>query len=601
MRDGNARRKARPKPMSSTLSGRAQQTRWAPGVLSSLRLGLVFVVSVVLVVSIITVASVARAQSPQPIDEPRDRRPALPDFEPPANKERRILPEIQFPSTPGTGSLSAGLKLHVKGFRVSGNTVFSDKQLLSLISGHAGRVLGYSDLENLRDKLTYAYISAGYVSSGAVIPDQEMEDGVVEFQIVEGKLSEVVVNSKYFRESYFKKRLERTTGGVVNVHVLDEQLQLLQDDPRIRKVDAELLPGDESGSAKLKLDVSEQKPFRASLEANNYASPSIGAYTGGVRLGYDNAIGIGDAIDASFTVAEGLYFVAGGIEIPLNRYDTALRLYGSYSESVIVDKDFDDLDIESESSTIGWSLIQPAYQSKNANLDVFFTGERRRSKSFLLGDGWSFSPGVEDGVSKVSALRFGADGVYRDRSQVFAARTTVSVGIDALVATTNNDSGIADGKFVSWLTQFQWARRFSFLDTLLIFHADLQLSDDPLFGMEQFSVGGHTSVRGYRENLFVSDNGVLLSLDARVPILKRTDGSPVVQLGPIFDAGRVWSNSEQNSGPEWLYSIGLAGSWAIGDHADLSMSWSQELNNVDIGAEHDLQDSGFFFQLIARY
>ncbi len=545
--------------------------------------------------------SVTQAQSPQPFDEPRDRRPALPDFQPPPSEESRILPEIPLPDVPGTGTLSAGLDLQVNGFRISGNTVFSDDELLSLISGHAGRVLSYSDLENLRDKLTYAYIDAGYVSSGAMIPDQDIEDGIVEFRIVEGRLSEVRVSAKHFRESYFKQRLQRITGRVVNVRELDEQLQLLQDDPRIRKVDAELLPGSEPGSARLQLEVSERNPFRASLESSNHASPSIGAYAGSVNFGYDNAIGIGDAIDSSFTLAEGLRFVAGGIEIPLNRYDTALRLYGSWSESEIIDKDFADLDIESNSRTFGVTLNQPVYQSKQAKLDLFLTGEQRRSKSFLLGEGWSFSPGTEDGVSKVTALRVGLDGVYRDRSQVFSLRTTLSLGIDALGATINHSSDLADGEFVSWLAQFQWARRFAFLDTLLIFHADAQLSSAPLFGMEQFSVGGHSSVRGYRENFSVSDNGLLFSLDTRVPIVKRADGSAVLELGPIFDVGHAWDKGEPFGDPEWLYSIGVAGSWALGDHFDLSLSWAQELNHIKTGAERDLQDSGFYFQLIARY
>ncbi len=545
--------------------------------------------------------SVAQAQSPQPFDDPRDRRPALPDFQPPPSEERRILPEIRLPDVPGTETLSAGLNLRIEGFRISGNTVLSDDELLALISGHAGRVLSYSDLENLRDKLTYAYIDAGYVSSGAVIPDQDIEDGIVEFRIVEGILSEVLVTTEHFRESYFDKRLQRSTGGVVNVRKLDDRLQLFQDDPRIRKVDAELLPGSDPGSARLKLDVSERSPFRASLEASNHASPSIGAYAGSVSLGYDNAIGIGDAIDGSFTIAEGLYFVAGGVEAPLNRFDTALRFYGSWSESKIVDKDFEDLDIESNSHTFGVTLNHPAYVSKKARLDVFFTGEQRRSKSFLLGEGWSFSPGVEDGVSKVTALRIGVDGVYRDRSQVFSLRTTVSLGIDTLGATISDSSGVADGEFVSWLTQFQWARRFALLDTLLIFHADAQISSDPLFGMEQFSLGGHSSVRGYRENLAVSDNGLLFSVDARVPVIKSTDGSPVLELGPIFDVGHAWNKGETFGDPEWLYSIGIAGSWAIGDYVDLSVSWAQELNHIKIGAERDLQDYGFYFQLIARY
>ena len=46
-------------------------------------------------------------------------------------------------------------------------------------------------------------------------------------------------------------------------------------------------------------------------------------------------------------------------------------------------------------------------------------------------------------------------------------------------------------------------------DTLLLLRTDVQLADRSLLALEQISEGGQETVRGYRQDLLLADNGFL--------------------------------------------------------------------------------------------
>src|SRR5262249_14480031 len=163
-----------------------------------------------------------------------------------------------------------------------------------------------------------------------------------------------------------------------------------------------------------------------------------------------------------------------------------------------------DLDITSKSEIFGITVRQPIYRTLRQQVALELTGERESEETFLLGEPFSFSPGVHNGRSVVTALRLVVESVTRSEAQVVAARSRLSHGIDAVGATINSGP-VPDGRFLAWLGQFQWVRRLDLFDSQVIFRTDVQLSRDPLLTLEQISVGGRYSVRGYRENQFIRD------------------------------------------------------------------------------------------------
>jgi hemolysin activation/secretion protein len=541
---------------------------------------------------------VAAAQRALPLSRPGDERPALPDFEPPEQAPGRILPPVQIPSRPDTAGLSGGLRVHIREVRVVGNTVLSDAEIAEITRPYEGRELSYADLLDLSDALTLAYASRGYVSSGAVLPEQSLSDGVVEVWAVEGKLAGMTVETDgRFRESYIRKRLQRAAKPPVNVNRLEEALQILQQDPRIERIDASLLPTEVRGESWLQVRVSEASPYRVYLEGNNYEPPSVSMGTGLTRFAWGNLTGFGDSIELEYTGSNGLQQLDGRYEVPLTEWDTSLALYFEQYWSEVIEDEFEQFDIESRSQTYGVSLSQPVYRTESLIASLFLAGEWRRSKTYALGHGFQFVPGPsENGVSKLALLRFGQEAFYRSRNLALAARSTLTFGLDVLGA-TKNPSGVPDGQFFAWLGQIELARRFALLGAQIIARADVQLSDSPLLGLEQFAIGGHSSVRGYHENALVRDNGLIGSLELRVPVFNRSEGIPWLEIGPFVDAGYSWNEDRDTDGPTTLVGVGIGARVNFSDRIRLVAEWGEALKDLDHEGDFRLQDYGVHLSL----
>ena len=453
------------------------------------------------------------AEAASPFDVPEQVRPLLPDFVPDRPAPGSVLPPIELPDAQDTDAAAAGQRVMIEEVIFSGNSVMPDQILRRIAVEYEGRELSYADIQALRDAVMLAYVERGYVTSGAVINPQSVVDGRLEITIIEGVLARIEVEPpKRFRPNYFEKRLATQRDRIVNVHELETRLQLLQQDDRVKRIASALTPGKRRGEARLSVQIEEEEPRRFEVVYANDLAPTIGGQSVRLRFRHYNALGLGDRVELRGTIVEGLKEIDVSYELPLTARDTLLQLHFRQNESKVTDDVFDRLDIEGQSRDIGVAIRHPVYRTLHSSFNLFVAGEHSQSKSFLLGERFSFSAGPDDGVSRVMALRIGGDWVHRGPDQVVAARSVFSFGLDTLNA-TRQPGDLPDGQFISWLGQLQWARRFEFLDAQLIGRTDIHLSDSPLLGIEQYVVGGQATVRGYRENERVRDNAMIGSLN----------------------------------------------------------------------------------------
>jgi hemolysin activation/secretion protein len=251
-------------------------------------------------------------------------------------------------------------------------------------------------------------------------------------------------------------------------------------------------------------------------------------------------------------------------------------------------------------------LRQPIYRTLTDEFAVAITGERLYNKVTSVFDSASlpslFIPGSSNtGVSAVSALRFLQEYVHRTSTSVIAARSRFSVGLDVLDA-TNNSGPLPDGQFFSWLGQVQGARRFDEWGGMqLLGQMSLQLANDRLFPLERIPVGGRFSVRGYRENTLIRDNGFLASVESRFPLMSYMTGEPLLQFAQFVDFGRSWNAKGGTPDPQTLASVGLGVRWSIlpKDRARFELYWGLPLNHVP-HPPGNLQDHGIHLQFVVQ-
>jgi hemolysin activation/secretion protein len=398
-------------------------------------------------------------------------------------------------------------------------------------------------------------------------------------------------------------------------------LQLLLEDSRIQRLNAELRPGVARGEGILDVRVEERTPYSMSFEYNNYQSPSVGENRGIVVLEHQNVTGNGDIFTGQYGRSRGLDpLLDFKYSIPVTARDTTLSYQYRRNTFSVVEQPFEELDINSKSDVYTLSVRHPVYRTLNNVIVLEFTGERLSHKTTLLGEKFSLEPGAQDGRTAVAALRPALEWVYKSQSQVIAARSRFSFGIDALDATVN-PNGLPDGKFFAWLGQFQWVRRLGILDTYLIFRTDVQLANDPLLSLEQISVGGRYSVRGYRENTMLRDRALITSLETRLPLMPlmrsflgvdlSSYGFQYLELAPFYDFGRGWNKEQNTPKPQDISSVGVGLRWGLtvtpsGPHffgwlpplrPEFEVYWGHRLRKV-FNPRDSLQDNGVHMQFI---
>lgn len=507
-----------------------------------------------------------------------------------------VLPAYEFDSESWTAAISGAERYSVREIRVDGAGALDAAALDRVLADFEGRLLSFNDMVQLRDRLTALYVEAGYVTSGAVL--EALEDGVLRIQIIEGALERIEVRSTgHFREKYVAEYLAGFGDPQpVNVLDLEERLQILQQQPHVSSVEAQLLPGSQRGESVLLVSPMETERWSLGIEASNQLSPAIGSAQAVASLSVLNLTGRADDLRLGVRGAEGLLEFMGEYDFPVGNGGQRLSLYAFGADSDIVREPFKDLDIGADTLTAGGRLRLPIFRSLLNQTYIVVAGEWRQSRTYLLGQGFSFIEGPEDGRARMAILRGGIESLHRSQRDVIFGRLELSAGLDAFGATVSESRDVPDGRFVKLRGQFQWARRLPWLDSELLLRLDGQLSNDPLFGLEQYPVGGRWTVRGYRENTLIRDNALILSAEWRLPLRQDPTGRSRFELRPFVDWSHSGNVNADEIGPRSLSSVGAGIYWSPVETLELEVYWGVALQDVTYASEYDIQDDGIHFR-----
>jgi hemolysin activation/secretion protein len=445
-------------------------------------------------------------------------------------------------------------------------------------------------------------------------------------EIVEGRLTAINLERatdpagrptrKWLRDGYLTNRIELDAGPPLSVLDLRDRLELIRQDPHVKRINAELRPGALPGEAALDVSVEENFPGQIALVFSNRRPPSVGAERLELLAGWNNVLGFGDSIALRYGINKGELddWQFAGLDdftlsytIPITPRDTTLTFELSRSDSTVVEQPFDELDLDTESARGSVTLRHPFYRTPATELAGFVGLSVQHTTNRLLGERIDLSPGSVEGESNVTAVRFGGEFFTRNTQRAISVRSTLSLGIDAFEATIDGGNpaegtadavigDIPDGQFFSWLGQAQYVQRLGQGNTQFIARIASQLTSDPLLGPEQFAIGGFDTVRGYRENQVVRDNGVVGTLELRLPLIsKKAEQVPILELAPFVDAGYAF-NRNQRPGGEYLVSIGLGLLFNPNEHLSARVYWGQHLNDVNDNSGN-LQDLGIHFNI----
>jgi hemolysin activation/secretion protein len=509
------------------------------------------------------------------------------------------------PQPSGGAPLGEGPRFVLRDVKIDGNTVLDEGAIRGVVDPYLGKPVTTADLEEIRRQLTLLYINRGYINSGVVIPDQNVVNGVVDFRVVEGRVSDIeVTGTDHFDPEYFRSRLARGTQAPFNVENLGREQQILLQDPLVKRLNLELLPGLEPGDARLHADVLEGRRYSLSAQIADDQSPTVGSVRGQLQGSFANILGFGDILAAQYGRSQGLNDGYVTYSAPIASDDTRVSVRYDKNGVVVITPELSSLNTTSDFYSVGVGLSRPIYRTPEQTFTLGVSIERRQQQTFLLGMPFPFTAGAEpNGKTVVAPLRLYQDWLDRDAEHAFAARSTFSFGLQTLGATVVETPfpGTPTAHFFSWLGQAQYVRRI-YEDWEILLRSDLQVANRPLFQMEQIAMGGLGSVRGYRTYLTVTDDGFLGSAELRIPIgrlrlpyLADSDTAGTVQIVPFYDYARVWNTLRPTPYPQQISGVGAGVRWYLGSGLTAEIYYGKALRHVNVG--NSIEDRGIYFRV----
>ncbi|MDZ8108675.1 MAG: ShlB/FhaC/HecB family hemolysin secretion/activation protein [Nostoc sp. DedQUE12a] len=525
---------------------------------------------------------------------------------PPTNVPIQIPPTV--PPTPEEAVDIPG-SIIVQKFEFVGNTAFSQEELNSTIANFTRQPITFAELLKAANQITELYVQKGYITSGAYIPSQEFRSGIIKIQVVEGSLEDIQVNviKGRLNSNYVRSRIAIATTKPLNINRLKEALQLLQLNPLIESLDAELTAGTRPGVNSLAVIVKGARTFNTQLSINNNRNPSIGTFERGIALSEGSLLGIGDRLSFAYKNTDGSNSYEGGYTLPVNPRNGTVGFNYRITDNQIIEPDFKNLDIEVNSREFELSFRQPVLQRAtpevNQELTLSLTAARRESNSSIRGVDFPLFAGADpQGETRISELSFAQEWLHRSRKEVLAARSEFNLGIGAFDATINDSE--PDSRYFLWRGQMIYLRllgqpKAQTTAPTLLLRSNIQLTTSSLLSLEQFSLGGQGTVRGYRQDVLLNDNGIFASAELRLPIARFPQLQGTLQVAPFIDFGTVWNTDRENPDPNTLLGTGLGLLWQMGDKFTARLDWGIPLIDID-NSKRTWQENGVYFQMEYR-
>lgn len=515
-------------------------------------------------------------------ERPREAK-KIPRIE--AERERKA--ETPFPSP----------KIRVRAFRVEGFTILSSEEIKSLVSPWEEKELSLEEIQGAADRITARYRELGYLLVNAHVPAQTVRDGEILIQVVEGRLDKVTVTgNRRYSSTFIERHLARLgRDSSLRESVLERSLLILNEYPYL-SVNALLQAGHSPGTTDLVIRAEERSPFSGSLSYDNFGSKSSSRSRAGLMLETGSLLLTGDQLTLRGVTGldqldlERLSYGRIDYLVPLGYDGTKVGFY--YTNSRYESgEELGALDINGKSDLLGLYVTHPLYRRLTQRLDVKFGFDYKNLTDYILDETWS-----RDRI-RVFSLGVSYDFVddYRGRTNLaFTAHRGVR---DLFDGSGRSDPGVsrkgADGSFSKYnldVSRIQMLPGNSFL----ILRGEGQLSADRLFVVEQFSLGGMGSVRGFDASCCNGDSGYFISAELQTSpffpeksIFGRRIGD-MFKLAFFGDHGGVFLNDPEpgESRDDYLSSLGSGVRLSPGNSFAVRLDWAVPRKKDRFNARH---------------
>ena len=491
-------------------------------------------------------------------------------------------------------------KFKLKRIAITGGTILADKLITQIIDKWVGQEVNQFELNQIASEIQQFYAQKGYTTSGAYVSSYAPRIGLVEIRIIEGKIEAVQVQGlKRLAEKYIIDKFKNQLNQPFNINELQQTLELLNLEDSIEDVTAQINPGTKIGQNILLLKIQEANSFNLNLIVKNDSPPTIGTLNRGLEIQQKSWITSADSWKFRYLNSDGGNKFSWRYSFPLNPQNTSMLGACGLGTGDILENNLKKLNIDSDSRYCFLGLTQTLKETAKEGIYLGGSFGFQNSESSVLDNPFRLSRGADEkGRTRTRPLRLYQGWVRRSTNSFFSLNNQLTLGLPIWGGTINNDE-TPDSRFFYYSSGAQYLHRFSDNNneenSLLILKGKLQLSPISLPSSEQFLLSSFSQgVRGYRESFLLSDSGLFLSAELRLPLATIKDWDTVIQLAPFVDLATGWNEDNFPINPATISSLGLG--LLVKSHNRLSAGiyWSYPL--VELEQNQDsLQEQGVQF------
>lgn len=526
--------------------------------------------------------SALAAPTPGEQDLLRDRQQQLLEEQQRRLEDLKNLPGTQAP-TPAPATSEDTRCFTIDTIELKGADALSATERARLTQPYTGQCLGVTGLNALLKAVTNLYIEKGLVTSRAYLPQQDLSKGHLQVLVIEGALENLKGDANSgFTDRELAMAFPGRTGALVNLREIEQMVDQLNRLPS-NQAQMELTPGKAVGGSDVVVKNTPQKPWRANLARTNDGQRSTGEQQWNTGFEWDNPLGLADQLN-----------LRGGHDAMTDHQHTSHNAGLAYSVPYgwwTFSYNYSESDYRSQAAANGFNFKQTGdSQTHQVRAERVIYRDALSKTSLNIGlSNLRTNNYIEDSrltlsSNRITEVQYGLNHGRRVGSAFLNIDLGMQQGISAFGAQANNHPGPgeADARYrkytstVSYLQPFTlWGQNLSFSSL-----ATGQRSEDVLFSGQRVSLGGTSSLRGYKDQLLAGDSGGYWRNELRLtrPVTLGWLRPAFAQYGAAvgYDQG-VISNDRYNGTQHGRLSSNALELFAKGQHVAASVTFAHSL------------------------
>lgn len=422
--------------------------------------------------------------------------------------------------------------LNVQKIDITGVSLFPAKAQRDWVKGFEGKCLGLAAFNKVLERVTLAYVDAGYIAARAYLPEQDLGDGSLQIAVVEGRLAEVRFNGAPNR-TWQTMAFPKMVGRPVHLRKIEQGLDNIR---AMNNYSAEMAldAGEKVGETILRVEAQTRRPWKAAYSSNNNGVSATGKYASNLDVSYDNAFGLNEQWDFGLSKTmrgplnldyqgDGNNSASIGLSVPYGFWSfSADYAYSTYFQQI--DGIYTPIPVSGYSDETSFAAKRLLHRDQTSKTWASLGLKLTNSHNFIAGTL------IESSSRKltIADLELSHERAFWQGQLSGSLRLEKGLTAFGAEAFSEQPAGQPNAQFSRIVAGATFQRPIKLGGAGLNYTgaAQLQLSPDRLYGGQQFSVGGPSSVRGVEQPMAFGSSGWFMRHELELPT--------GAKLGPAF-------------------------------------------------------------------